>query len=475
MSSTPANPGAHSIPPQALFAARAAQHSATPLQARDTNIPAHNGPLKQAPLGGTVAAFANAQGARSRPRPRPVTTAQPALVAPNVVAQTDTLPQDVAIPATPVAPAISTPSLAASAITPQTISAPVLATPVAAVPPVLSAPAEPLAIASSEQPSLTPEQVNFILTRLEQQNAEIERLRQANMANPQPADLREGTIPAPNTNDFGNLQDAMGLHANRRLYYHMRSVVRGCIGYVPDQHLVHWLRQDPRFVANVIAIAGERCSELKRYQGGWATKQILKSFNKNKRGYGRILAKDPDGAARKAKKINRIRAKVAGRADREASAGFADDEPTANGDQDMPNEDAGLDIVLDITSTPSTTPHIDSASLSHDVPNTFQPANPQFVDANHPTLSHSSNTPPANHGTAANIIINVDRMIPIDPSLLPQSIASLQPTDVHTSEFADASEVSIAPTKKSRKKKASQAVQATRRSSRSAAKAVGDA
>ncbi|KAF9041434.1 hypothetical protein BJ165DRAFT_1548003 [Panaeolus papilionaceus] len=315
---------------------QAAYHARNALQSQNPNISSSNPavtstqiPASTPPLGGVVTNFISLQrrprmntaprNSIHRPASASTNSQPPSIVLDSVAAFAVPGPAVPAIPA-PVAAVVSPPVTAVTTLPP--VAAVAVPVPVAAsvvpasvtatVPPPVTTssaftnpPAVGFMIDAELASQYTPEEIQAMLLRIERQEEELARLRALEDSQdgimPDYDDIPDGSIPKPRGLARSNLQAVMGLQDDKDLYNEARDVVRGCVAHLKDQFLIEWCHQDPRFVQTIVNVANLRCPYLKRFRHGWATHEILRTTNKNKRRHKKVIQSDPTGSIRKAK------------------------------------------------------------------------------------------------------------------------------------------------------------------------------
>ncbi|PPR04231.1 hypothetical protein CVT24_013313 [Panaeolus cyanescens] len=134
-----------------------------------------------------------------------------------------------------------------------------------------------------------------------------------------PAAPADPLIPAPPNQDYGNLQAAMGLANNRKLYVSLRESVRDELKkraiYDKQQYAALSVAQ----ISDFITVLKHNRPEFKRYVNGWPITEIARTALKNRRGYGSQIER---GVVKNPKRLHE---KLARSAENEVEGGSVGD------------------------------------------------------------------------------------------------------------------------------------------------------
>ncbi|EKM75135.1 hypothetical protein AGABI1DRAFT_95088 [Agaricus bisporus var. burnettii JB137-S8] len=166
-----------------------------------------------------------------------------------------------------------------------------------------------LSIASKQSPSTsaasasTPEsggpqddELATLKATISRLTAEIDKAKKTEAAKPK----TEATVLIPRPIGRFNLQTAMGLRGNGKLYSACRAAVNRAVIELRLPISVDWRKQDRWLLLSIIDLAHEGQEQLKKYEKGWATEEIVASICRNKRNYrskverGYIIKKEID-------------------------------------------------------------------------------------------------------------------------------------------------------------------------------------
>ncbi|KAK7027763.1 hypothetical protein R3P38DRAFT_3354712 [Favolaschia claudopus] len=107
-------------------------------------------------------------------------------------------------------------------------------------------------------------------------------------------------IPKPKNKKF-NIQAAMGLENDTRLYTEIQATVRSASIESKIDFALPWKEQEPADVAQVLRVAASRNNYLtaKRFPRHWATSALLQRYINNARGYTAGKANPDSGVSRR--------------------------------------------------------------------------------------------------------------------------------------------------------------------------------
>ncbi|PPQ76811.1 hypothetical protein CVT24_011654 [Panaeolus cyanescens] len=142
------------------------------------------------------------------------------------------------------------------------------------------------------------DRIAALSAQVAERDAQLIRLNNTQAANP----ATSASIPRPLQRPYGNLQNAMGLSTNDKMYNSCRAAVRETVKQKYDAFKDDWRHQDVEFIQSVRTLAEHRQPYLRMYTALWATFEIMKTVLKNGRQYKRLLEKVDDVAEGKVKR-----------------------------------------------------------------------------------------------------------------------------------------------------------------------------
>ncbi|KAJ6567758.1 hypothetical protein DFH09DRAFT_1314265 [Mycena vulgaris] len=156
------------------------------------------------------------------------------------------------------------------------------------------------------------ERIALLTARLDSANAKNQALSQKNrrlkkLARPQ-ASTEEGIVAILKPKGKFNLQEAMGLSDDRKLFTELQSLVHAIAIEAKIDFDVPWSQQDPGKVVKILRVSSERHKHLKeeRYPRHWATASILQRYINSVRAYQVGKGNPTSGVSRRRERLTRV-------------------------------------------------------------------------------------------------------------------------------------------------------------------------